>query len=141
MLIEHLLLGLLGLMSGFAVAGGTFALVVALNIVPRIIGKSNTAEQIFRYENLIIVGGIVGNVVTVYTNLKIPLGSPFLILFGLCCGIQVGCLVMALSEIMNVFPIMFRRLKLKTGLSWVISCMAVGKVAGGFWYFFQKMGH
>lgn len=135
MLIRHLFIGAVGLMSGFAVAGGTFALFIALSIVPRIIGKSSTAQQIFRYENAIMAGGVLGNIATVYTNIRIPLGSPFLILYGLCSGVQVGCLVMALSEIMNVFPIIFRRMKLKIGMSWVITAMAVGKVVGGLWYF------
>lgn len=95
---KHLLLGLTGLTSGLAVSAGTFALVVTLRIMPRIIGKSNTADQVIRYENMIIAGGIFGNIVTVFPDLRIPLGSPFVILYGLCSGIQVGCLVLALAE-------------------------------------------
>lgn len=137
---NHWLLGLTGLTSGLAVSAGTFALVVTLRIMPRIIGMSNTADQVIRYENMIIAGGIFGNIVTVFTDLRIPLGSPFLILYGLCCGIQVGCLVMALAEIMDVFPIMFRRMNLKTGMAWVITAMAAGKAAGGIYYFYHRMG-
>lgn len=137
---KHLFLGVVGLTSGLAVASGTFALIVTLRVMPRIIGKSNTAAHVIRYENMIIAGGILGNIVTVFTNLKILFGSPFLILYGLCSGIQVGCLVMALAEIMDVFPIMFRRIGLKTGMPWVITAMAAGKVIGGLWYFYQRMG-
>lgn len=140
MFLKPLFLVMIGFTSGLAVAGGSFALIATLCIVPRIIGKSSTAAKIFHYENAIILGGIWGNVVTVYTNLKIPLGRPFLILYGLGSGIQVGCLIMALAEIMSVFPIMFRRLKLKIGMSGVITAMAFGKVFGGLWYFFHGIG-
>lgn len=140
MLIEHLGLGALGLICGMAVAGGTFALIVGISVVPRVVFMSKTAKEVMFYENMIMLGGIIGNIITVFTDIPIPLGSVGLILFGLGCGIQVGCLVMALAEIMNVFPIMFRRISLKIGMSYVITAMALGKVIGGLWYFYQQMG-
>lgn len=140
MLIEHLCLGALGLICGMAVAGGTFALIVGISVVPRVVFMSKTAKEVMFYENMIMLGGIIGNIITVFTDIPIPLGSFGLILFGLGCGIQVGCLVMALAEIMNVFPIMFRRISLKIGMSYVITAMALGKVIGGLWYFYQQMG-
>ena len=137
---KHLFLAFLGLTAGLAVSAGTFALIISLKIIPRIIGKGHGASHIFLFENTIILGGICGTIVTVYPNLMLPFGSPFLILYGLFSGIQVGCLVMALAEIMNVFPIMFRRFSLKTGLQWVITSMAVGKTLGGLWYFYRQIG-
>ncbi len=140
MWIEHTLLGAFGFICGIAVAGGTFALIVGISVAPRITFMSKTAKEVMYYENIIILGGILGNIVTVFPKLPIPFGSPMLVLFGLGCGVQVGCLVMALAEIMNVFPIMFRRLRLKIGMSVVITAMAAGKVVGGLWYFFQGIG-
>ena len=140
MLAKQMFLAFLGLASGLSVAAGTFALIVSLKIVPRIIGKGHTAGRILLFENAIILGGISGCIVTVFPDLVIPFGSSFLILYGLFSGIQVGCLVMALAEIMNVFPIMFRRFHLKMGLSWVITFMAFGKTIGGLWYFSRQIG-
>lgn len=140
MLIEHLLLGAFGLICGMAVAGGTFALIVGISVVPRVVFMSKTAKEVIFYENAIMLGGILGNMITVFADIQIPFGSPVLILFGLGCGIQVGCLVMALAEIMNVFPIMFRRISLKMGMSYVITAMAAGKVIGGLWYFYHQIG-
>ena len=98
MLINHILLGGLGLMFGFAAAGGTFALIVAISVVPRIIGMSRTAAHVLFYESMVMLGGVLGNIVTVFPQLPIPFGRPMLALFGLGSGIQVGCLVMALAE-------------------------------------------
>ena len=41
---------------------------------------------------------------------------------------------------MNVFPIIFRRVKLKVGMQWVITSLAVGKVLGGLLYFYRQLG-
>ena len=92
MLINHILLGGLGLMFGFAAAGGTFALIVAISVVPRIIGMSRTAAHVLFYESMVMLGGVLGNIVTVFPQLPIPFGRPMLALFGLGSGIQVGCL-------------------------------------------------
>lgn len=44
MWIRHIFLGLVGLTAGAAVAGGTFAFLIMLNIIPRMIGKSRRQE-------------------------------------------------------------------------------------------------
>ena len=58
MWIRHVFLGLAGLTAGAAVAGGTFAFLIMLNIIPRMIGKTKTAARICLYENMIVLGGI-----------------------------------------------------------------------------------
>ena len=50
-------------------------------------------------------------------------------------GIFVGSIAVALAEILNTFPITFRRMGLKVGLFWVMLAMAAGKVAGSLYYF------
>lgn len=137
---RHVFLAFMGLAAGLAVSAGTFALIISLKIIPRMIGKGHGADHILLFENVTIIGGICGSIATVYPNLPLPFGRPFLILYGLVSGIQVGCLVMALAEIMSVFPIMFRRFGLKRGLQWVIASMAVGKTLGGLWYFYKQIG-
>jgi len=51
----------------------------------------------------------------------------------------VGCIAVALAEILNTFPIIFRRFQIKEGLSWIMLFMAFGKCAGAFWYFGHHM--
>ena len=65
------------------------------------------------YETTITLGGITGCLLSLFPFLRIPgLGwlTPFL---GIAVGVFVGCQAVALAEILNVFPIMFRRMKLK----------------------------
>lgn len=139
MWINHAFLSLVGLASGLAVAGGTFALIVSLKIIPRIVGISHLAKRTMCFENMIILGGIWGTLFSVFPMIRFPVGHWFIALYGLCSGIQVGCLLMALAEIVNVFPVLFRRANLKIGLSWVILSLAAGKLAGSLFYFYRNM--
>ena len=75
MWIRHVFLGLAGLTAGAAVAGGTFAFLIMLNIIPRMIGKTKTAARICLYENMIVLGGIGGNLLSVFLMMQIPLGQ------------------------------------------------------------------
>ena len=135
MWIEHVFLGICGLTAGLAAASGTFAFMIMIGVLPRLIGKSRTAGEVLVYENIVIVGGLVGNVLSVFPQLPIPIGRWFLSVYGLGAGVYVGCLGVALAEILQTFPIIFRRLKIKRGLPVVLTAMAVGKLCGALLYF------
>ena len=69
-------------------------------------------------------------------GIRMPLGRPLLIIVGFCAGIFVGSVAVALAEILQALPIFFRRVKIKEGLPWLMIFMALGKMVGGFFYFF-----
>ena len=50
--------------------------------------------------------------------------------FGIFAGIFVGCLSMALAEVVQVIPVFVRRIRLIYGLVYVVICFALGKAAG-----------
>lgn len=139
MLSSHIYLGILGLASGLAVSAGTFAFIVAMSVVPRMIGKWKQASRTIHFESAIVAGGIFGNIISVFPDIRLHLGVPFLCLYGLSSGIFVGCLAVALAEIINTFPIMFRRIGLKRGLACSMIAMAVGKTVGALYFFWYQM--
>lgn len=139
MWIRHLFLGFIGLAAGGAVAAGTFAFIIVIGVVPRMIAKCNLAKHTVLFENMIVFGGIAGNLISVFTGLPLPLGRCLLILFGLSAGIFVGCIAVALAEILNTFPILFRRFRIKEGLPWIMLFMALGKSVGSMYYFLMHM--
>ncbi len=139
MLSNHIWLAFLGLAFGIAVSAGTFAFIIAVGVVPRMVGKSNTGKHVILYETCIWLGGTIGCILSVFLDIRIMLGSLFLIVYGLCAGIFVGCLAVALAEILNTFPITFRRLGIKSGLQYVMLSMAIGKMCGAFYYFWNSM--
>lgn len=137
MWINHVFLGFLGLAFGLSVASGSFAIAVKLGIIPEMASKSGTAKRIMTYENATILGGIAGNILSVFSQIRFPAGHIFLAFFGLSAGIFVGCMAVALAEIINAYPIVYRRMKLKIGLEWMVATIAIGKMCGCLFYFFQ----
>ena len=137
MWIKQVFLGILGLSSGFAVAGGMFAFLIALGVVARFAGKTHTAKYILYYEDAAAIGGILGNLVSIY-EFPVPVGMVGVVSFGLFSGIFTGAWAMALTEIVDVVPIFSRRLRLKTGLAWLILSMALGRSFGGLVYSYYR---
>lgn len=86
-----------------------------------------------------LLGGLCGDLLSVFLDVQIPGGRPLLILYGFCAGIFVGCVAVALAEILKALPIFLRRVRMKEGLPWVVLFMALGKMLGSFFYFFFDM--
>lgn len=138
MWIREIFLGLVGLASGFAVAAGVFAFIISVGVIPRMVGKSRTVKDVMIYETIILLGGTFGNLFSLF-EWKLPLGITLLIVYGLSAGVFTGCLAVALAEILNSFPIMFRRLRIKEGLGWVLFFMAMGKTVGSLYFYANHM--
>ena len=102
--MEQFFLALVGFSGGFIVAGGVVALMVGLGIITRFIGISRTAKYIRGVEDAILLGAAVGTIVTVF-SFQLPVGAWVLAVAGLFMGIFVGGWIMALAEVVNVFPV------------------------------------
>ena len=135
MWIKYLFLCFCGLVSGVATAAGTFAFIMIIGVVPRLIGKCHRAAGTFLFENCIVTGASVGCVWSLFPQISIPFGWLTIWIFGLSAGIFVGCLALALAEILDTFPILFRRFRVKRGLFWMILSLAIGKMCGSFYFF------
>lgn len=135
MFIKEVFLAIVGLSSGIVVAGGLFSFIISLGVISDFADRTHTGERILLYEDVITVGGVLGNIVSIY-QLPIPGASWFLGAFGLFSGIFVGCWAMALAEILNVFPIFVRRAKLVKSIPYLILGTALGKGVGALIFFF-----
>lgn len=131
-LIHKVILTFLGLASGLTVSGAVFAFITMIGIVTRLSSKTKTAKYIRLYEDCIIVGGTIGNILTIF-EFPIPIGLFGIAIFGLCCGIFVGCLAIALAEILKAIPIFISRINLTQGLPYIILSIALGKGIGAFY--------
>ena len=120
---------MIGFAGGIAVAGGTFALITILGIIPRMAARCRLTEYICQFESAIAAGGTIGSLIVIY-KFDIPVGIAGVIIFGIFAGIFVGSLSMALAECLKVIPILFERVKLQKGMSAMIIAMALGKGLG-----------
>ena len=144
MLIKHILMALIMLSCGIAVSAGTFAFLLVIGVVPRMIKKTNFGNHIIAIENMIVLGVLTGAVFSIVEwEARFPvawIGHLLLALYGFVAGMFVGCIAVALAEILNTFPILFRRLYINRGLSYVMIAMAFGKTAGALYYFIFGYG-
>lgn len=121
-----------GISFGAAVAAGLFAFITTVGVVTRLAAGTKTAKYAMLYETISIVGVTVANLMDLF-QLQFAAGVVFRSLCGLLCGVFVGCLAAALAEVVNVFPVMTRRIKLKVGMAWLVLAFALGKGFGA-WY-------
>ena len=144
---KQIIPAVVGLSGGFVIAGGVIALMVGLGIITRFVGITHTPKHVKEYETAILAGAIFGNLLTVH-QIRIPLGifgwgwesmaaaKVILVLFG----IFVGGWILALAEIVNIFPIFARRIGITKGYSLIVIAIAVGKTAGSLYHFYRRWG-
>ena len=133
---EQIAMGFLGLCAGGVVASAAVAFLIGLGIIPRYAGITHTADKILLYEDSMILGALAGNVFYVF-RLHIPLGVWGLGIYGLFSGIFLGGWILALAEMADIFPIVARRIKLKHGIPIIIVAIALGKIVGSLWFFYN----
>ena len=133
--MKSLAVVLFGLTAGGVIAGGIFAFIVVIGILPRLIQHTKIAKHILLYETMIQLGGVAAGL-TLFVE---PLGSGFVwieIWIGLSYGIFLGCLSVAVAEVFNVLPILCRRAGVAREIPWLLLVLGMGKVAAVFVYYF-----
>ncbi|NMO96921.1 stage V sporulation protein AB [Paenibacillus lemnae] len=136
--LQDVLSILLGVAGGIAVGGGVIALIIVLDIVPRLAQLTFTYHRVHWYEGALIAGSLMGTMAD-FWMWKVPLGGVVSTFIGLLCGIFVGMLAAALTEVLNVLPILAKRLRLTGYLFGLLTAMVAGKVAGSLfdWFIYR----
>lgn len=132
-LLVSIALILLGLGAGYVVAGGVVAFISIIGVIPIMAYRSKTTAYMMLYENMIVLGSIVGSILT-FWELPLPIGTIATIVIFFSFGIFIGGLIIALAEVLDVMPIMNRRIKIKKGISFLVFALALGKLVGSLCY-------
>ncbi len=165
MVWQTILLWIMGISSGIMVSAGVFTVLFVVGLVPRFAGRTDTARCELFYEECLIFGALLADILSVFPIegsigefveqvsflrsalilllvLKGSLGScpdilltVLLIFIGMFAGIFFGCLSIALAEVLDGIPIFARRIRLKMGVSIAVLAVALGKIAGSLVYF------
>lgn len=125
----QLLLILIGSCLGIVVASGTLALIIALGIVVRYVRLTKTPHRITLYEDCALLGTLAGAIWGI-GEFSIDMGILGVIVYGFFSGFFLGGWIVALGEVLNVYAIMLRRLKIENGIGWIFLVMAIGKMLG-----------
>ncbi len=142
-MIQNLLINLIeifiGLAGGFAVGVGFVAFITVLGIIPRLIQLTKTDRLIKVYGACVIFGLEMGTYLS-FTGLTMNEPILLLIFWGMLHGIFNGMLAAALTEVLNVFPVISKRIGLENQLLWLLMAIVFGKIAGSLfqWTIFVK---
>lgn len=159
MIIRQILLGIIGVSSGLIVSAGVFTVLISVGLIPRFAGKMHVARKIFVLEEMVVFGTLFGGFFSVFSDwgmvgefvrrynllgngtegLWKMIGTVFLLIFGVFAGIFVGCLALAIAEMLNTIPVFARRIGFRHGLGIAILAVAMGKLIGSLIYFTQRV--
>lgn len=147
---------IVGTSYGLLAAAGVFTVLVAVGLVPRFAGKTHTAGKVVLYEEMVIFGSILGGFLSLFPEFSqlgaflqssFPgavmwwrlLGNVLQGIFGLFAGMFIGCLALAIAEMLDSVPIFSRRISFRHGLGLAVLSMAVGKLCGSLFYFWNEL--
>ena len=159
MFLKQVFLGICGLSFGLLASAGVFTVLVSVGLIPRFAGKMHVAKKVFALEEMVIFGTLTGSFFSVFGEWgKIGgfvrshalfgaatdgvwdlAGTLIQIVFGLFAGIFVGCLALAIAEMLNTIPVFARRVGFRHGLGIAILAVALGKLVGSLIYFTQRV--
>ena len=159
MFLKQLFLALIGVSSGLIVSAGVFTVLISVGLIPRFAGKMHVAKKVFVLEEMVIFGTLIGSFFSIFgewgqvgafvknralfgtatVGIWNLTGTVFMIVFGLFAGIFVGCLALAIAEMLNTIPIFSRRIGFRHGLGMAILGVALGKLCGSLIYFTQQV--
>ena len=155
-MLKTLFLILVGASYGMLSSAGVFTVLVAVGLVPRFAGKTHTSRKVILFENMVISGTITGCLLTIFNRychfgvwwqsrfpekltLWLGVGTVVQAVFGLFAGMFIGCLALAIAEMLDSIPILARRVSFRHGLGFAVLGIALGKLTGSLLYFYTEL--
>jgi stage V sporulation protein AB len=128
-LLHIVVLVILGLSGGIAVGSGLVAFITVLDIIPRLAQLTRSRKLVTSYQWSLIAGTLAFTFIDFYLP---PFHLPRILssVIGAFAGIFVGMLAAGLTEVLNVFPILAKRLQMEDSIMILLMAMVLGKVVG-----------
>jgi|SRR5690625_544732 len=130
---------IIGFSSGVVIGAAFVALLTVLGLIPRLINISRTVYLVHVYAASVILGVLFGTYLS-FTQLTWNQPIFILLIWGAIHGIFNGMLAAALVEILNVFPLLSKRLGLEKYMFYLLMAIVFGKISGSLfqWLFLMK---
>ncbi|MCF6137647.1 stage V sporulation protein AB [Pseudalkalibacillus berkeleyi] len=140
MTIQIISIMIIGLGGGLAVGAGFVALLTVFGILPRLMQISKTYSRIRSYEMSVILGVLFSSWYGL-RDMTIHMNAWILIPIGIASGTFIGMLAAALTEVLNVLPILMKRVGFKEQVLGLLMAILFGKVLGSLfhWIFFVHL--
>ncbi|MEH7124370.1 stage V sporulation protein AB [Bacillus sp. JJ1532] len=138
--INVIIVVFIGLAGGLAVGSGFVAFLTVFGIIPRLTQLTKTMKMVRFYEWAIVLGAVIGAAATLWDPILTL--TPYLLLpIGLASGVFVGMVAAALTEVLNVLPILAKRIGVDGQIVILLMAIVFGKIFGSLYqwvYFVDK---
>lgn len=130
---------LIGFAGGLAVGAGFVAFLTVLGIIPRLVQLSKSSSYIQVYEASVILGVMFGTLIS-FGGVTLQFPYVLVAVWGAFHGVFIGMLAAALTEVLNVFPLLAKRIRLQKQLIWLLMAIVFGKIFGSLfqWIIFVQ---
>ncbi|MFJ5621187.1 stage V sporulation protein AB [Peribacillus loiseleuriae] len=135
-----ILVAIIGFAGGLSVGAGFVAFLTVLGLLPRLTQLTKTTKMIHYYEWAVVFGVLAGGWLGLQGNI-LHWNQYVLPIIGLANGIFNGMLAAALTEVLNVFPILSKRIGIQDKMVYLIMAVVFGKVIGSLfqWIYFVNL--
>ncbi|KAB7672884.1 stage V sporulation protein AB [Bacillus sp. B1-b2] len=137
MIINILFVIFVGMAWGITVGAGYVAFLTVFGIIPRLTQLTKTVSKIHAYEWAAVLGAFVGTIAFLQQP-TFSLPAVLLTVLGLADGIYVGMIAAALTEVLDVFPLLAKRIGIDDRLLVLMMALVFGKIFGSLfhWMYF-----
>jgi len=137
--IYNILEIIIGFSSGVIIGGAFIALLTVLGIVARLIQLSKSWQMIRIYSAALLFGTLFGTFIS-FTYIAWDRSVVILALWGTMQGIFNGMLAAALIEVLQVFPVLAKRIRMERYVWVFLTAIILGKIFGSLyqWLFLVK---
>lgn len=128
-MLKYLVLIAIGTSVGVIVGNAVAAFITLLQIIPRLIQNSDTLLYIKWYERTLVLGMTLFSI-AYFIDFSFKLNIYITIIMGLFFGAFIGIFSSALAEVLNVIPVLTKKLELKEYVFYLLIAIGLGKVTG-----------
>ncbi|MGG1241428.1 stage V sporulation protein SpoVAB [Bacillus cabrialesii] len=140
MIVSVLFIIFVGLGGGITVGAGFVAFLTVMGIIPRLMQLTKTMRFVQAYEAAVILGAVCGGWETLHMN-HLFLTKWIAVPVGLLAGVFVGMLAAALTEVLNVLPILAKRIGLRSKIIILLMAIVIGKIVGSLFHWLYYIDH
>lgn len=127
--LADLLVVIAGVAGGFSVGSAFVALLIVLDLIPRLVQLTRAYRRAWLFESATLTGALYWICADQF-HWRMTWSAGWLLIPAIFQGVFVGMFAAALTEVLNVLPILSKRLKLKPYLFSLLIAMILGKVTG-----------
>ncbi len=130
---ENILLVIIAFGGGVTAGSAAAAFLALLEVIPRLMQISDTRDYIKLYQGVLTFGFVLFTLIY-FSDFHLSLSKYITIPAGFLYGMFIGIFASALAEVLNVIPVLAKKLKLRDYLTYVIYTLMAGKVVGSMFY-------